>query len=204
MGRIVDAAPLSANIRASAMPNGLPSKAASHYLDAIGAGAIYIALPRVGAASVHGLRRLPRGAGDIQWIAWVRDLASAKAVAATDLALQQHDDGVRRCRPLPEIIGAIEQRARDVDVVLTPHERAVERAMVLAERVDAILKNFQREGKMRAFNRCYKAHRVAMNGHAPSYAIVLSDLRAVIIRTLAQTPREQLSPNVLTRHPAEI
>ena len=114
------------------MPNVLPSKAASHYLDAIGAAAIYIALPRIGAASVRGLRRLPRGAGDIQWIAWVRDLASAKTVAATDLALQQHDDGVRRCRPLPEIVAAIEQRARDLGVPLTPHERAVERAMVLA------------------------------------------------------------------------
>ena len=187
------------------MPNVLPSKAASHYLDAIGAAAIYIALPRIGAASVRGLRRLPRDAGDVQWIAWVRDLASARAVADPDLALQQHDDGVRRCRPLPELVALIEQRARDLNVPLTPHDRATERAQVLAQRVDAILDSFRLDGQLRAFNASYKAHRLAMNGHAPPYAIVLADLRAVIIRALATTPREQLSPRCsCSSHPAEI
>ena len=69
------------------MPNILPSKAASHYLAAIGAAAIYIALPLIGAASVRALRRLLRDTSDIQWIAWVRDLASARQIAEVDLAL---------------------------------------------------------------------------------------------------------------------
>ena len=37
----------------------LPSGNTAHYLAAINAAAIYIALPRIGAASVRGLRRLP-------------------------------------------------------------------------------------------------------------------------------------------------
>jgi hypothetical protein len=41
----------------------LPSGNTAHYLAAINAAAIYIALPRVGAASVHGLQRLPRDTG---------------------------------------------------------------------------------------------------------------------------------------------
>ena len=92
------------------------------------AAAVYIALPRIGAASVRGLRRLPRDVGDIQWMAWVRDLASVRQIAAADLALCQHDDGVRRCLPLDEVITLIEQRARDLNVPLTPHERAADRA----------------------------------------------------------------------------
>ncbi|MGB8637149.1 MAG: hypothetical protein WCD30_03320 [Pseudolabrys sp.] len=39
---------------------------------------------------------------------------------------------------------------------------------------------------------------VAMNGHAPRYAIVLSDLRAEVIRVLVEHPRE-LSAAVLTQ-----
>ena len=109
----------------------LPSGNTAHYLAAIDAAAIYIALPRIGAASVRGLRRLPRDAGDIQWMVWVRDLASARTVADPDLIWDQ-DNGVKRCRPLPELVTAIEQRARDLSVPLTPHERATERAAVLA------------------------------------------------------------------------
>jgi Fe2+ or Zn2+ uptake regulation protein len=37
-----------------------------------------------------------------------------------------------------------------------------------------------------------------MNGHAPRYAIVLSDLRAEVIRVLVEHPRE-LSAAVLTQ-----
>ena len=102
---------------------GLPKGNVAHYLNAVSAAAVYIALPRIGAASVRGLRRLPRDVGDIQWMAWVRDLASVRQIAAADLALCQHDDGVRRCLPLDEVITLIEQRARDLNVPLTPHER---------------------------------------------------------------------------------
>ena len=87
------------------MPNVLPSKAASHYLDAIGAAAIYIALPRIGAASVRGLQRLPRDVGDIQWMVWVRDLAIAKTVADPELIWVQRDDGVKQCRVLLDNFG---------------------------------------------------------------------------------------------------
>ena len=107
---------------------GLPKGNVAHYLNAVSAAAVYIALPRIGAASVRGLRRLPRDVGDIQWMAWVRDLASVRQIAAADLALCQHDDGVRRCLPLDEVITLIEQRARDLNVPLTPHERAADRA----------------------------------------------------------------------------
>jgi hypothetical protein len=96
------------------------------------------------------------------------------------------------------VVTLIEQRARDLNVPLTSHDRAAERAQVLAQHVDAILESFRRDGQLKAFNRCYKAHRVAMNGHAPSYAIVVSDLRAEVIRVLVEHPRE-LSAAVLTQ-----
>ena len=63
---------LSANTRASAMHIALPCGNTAHYLAAINAAAIYIALPRVGAASVHGLQRLLRDTGNIVSLAWAR------------------------------------------------------------------------------------------------------------------------------------
>ena len=180
------------------MPTVLPSKAASHYLDAIGAAAIYIALPRIGAASVRGLRRLPRDTGDIQWIVWVRDLASARTVADPELIWNQ-DNGVKRCRSLPELTTAIEQRAHELSVPLTPHERATERAAMLAARVDRILTGFRTTGQLKCFNTCYRTYRIKMNGHAPPYATVLAELRSVLIRTLVEVPRAELSSALLTQ-----
>ena len=176
----------------------LPSGNTAHYLAAIDAAAIYIALPRIGAASVRGLRRLPRDAGDIQWMVWVRDLASARTVADPDLIWDQ-DNGVKRCRPLPELVTAIEQRAHDLSVPLTPHERATERVAMLAQRVDGILTSFRTSGQLKCFNTCYRTYRVKMNGHAPPYHAVLADLRAELIRTLVEVPRGELSAALVTK-----
>ena len=177
------------------MPNILPSKAASHYLDAIGAAAIYIALPRIGAASVRGLRRLPRDVGDIQWIVWVRDLASARTVADPELVWNQ-DNGVKRCRPLPELVAAIEQRAHDLSVPLTPHEKAVERSKALAQRVDETLNGLRCSGALAAFNRSYKLHRQQSDCAQP-YSFVFDQLRSEVIRFLVNTPRDKASPALL-------
>ena len=118
----------------------------------------------------------------------MRDLASARTDADPDLIWDQAN-GVKRCRPLPEIVGAIEQRAHDLSVPLTPHERATERAAMLAQRVDGILTSFRTSGQLKAFNACYRTYRVKMNGHAPPYHAVLADLRGVLIRTLVEVPR---------------
>ena len=109
------------------MPNILPSKAAAHYLDAIGAAAIYIALPRIGAASVRGLRRLlaiPVTFSGLFGCA----ISPAPGRLLTQIWSGIRDNGVKRCRPLPELVAAIEQRAHDLSVPLTPHEKAVERS----------------------------------------------------------------------------
>ena len=178
------------------MPNILPSKAASHYLDAIGAAAIYIALPRIGAASVRGLRRLPRDTSDIQWIVWVRDLASARTIADPELVWDQ-DTGVKRCRPLPELVAAIERRARGLSVPLTPHEKAIERSKILAQRVDETLNGLRCSGALQAFNRSYRVHRQQANGHAQPYSFVFDQLRSEVIRFLVNTPRDKASPVLL-------
>ena len=180
------------------MPNILPSKAASHYLDAIGAAAIYIALPRIGAASVRGLRRLPRDTSDIQWIVWVRDLASARTIADPDLVWDQ-DNGVKRCRPLPELVAAIEQRAHDLSVPLTPHEKAVERSKILAQRVDETLNGLRCSGALQAFNRSYRVHRQQANGHARPYSFVFDQLRTEVIRVLVEHPRDRLPAALLSQ-----
>ena len=145
---------------------------------------------------MRGLRRLPRDAGDIQWMVWVRDLASARTVADPELIWNQ-DNGVKRCRPLPEIVGAIEQRARDLSVPLTPHEKAVERSKVLAQRVDETLNGLRCSGALQAFNRSYRVHRQQANGHARPYSFVFDQLRSEVIRFLVNTPRDKASPALL-------
>jgi hypothetical protein len=94
---------------------------------------------------------------------------------------------------------ADEPRSRDLNVPLTPHEKAIERAKVLAHRVDSILDSFRREGQLKAFNRCYQLHRRRVNGHARPYSYVLNQLRAEVIRVLVERPPDQLQVTLLTQ-----
>ena len=121
----------------------------------------------------------------------MRDLASAKAVADPDLIWEQRDDGVKRCRSLPEIVGTVERRAHDRSIPLTPHDRS-------AERVDAIMDNFRRDGQLKAFNRCYKAHRLRANGHARERD-AFEDTYAAAKAIAECFSRNELQPHVLGR-----
>jgi hypothetical protein len=181
------------------MPIVLPSGNTAAYLAAIDAAAIYVALPpRIGAATVRGLCRLPREVGDVKWIAWVRTLEDARRIAVPELVWREpNGNGAKTCRSQDELVAVIEQRARDLTVPLTPHERATERAAVLAARVDTLLDDFRRTGQLKAFNACYKAHRFKANGCAKPYHAVFSDLRGVLIRALVEVPRHELSAAVL-------
>src|SRR5262249_2275611 len=119
-------------------------RTAVDYLQAINAAAIYVAEPlTVGAASIPTLKRLK----GLTWIVWVQRLDDAERIAA---ATQQGS--------LPEIIGAIEQQAQALNIPLTQHAKAIERARQLSQRLDVILQGMRETGALKAFNVCYKLH----------------------------------------------
>src|SRR5262245_3935017 len=147
----------------------LPSRNVATYLAAAGASPVVLTdKPRVVAVSIPQLRRWQ---GCIEWVAWARSAADAAKVATPDLVWHQRPDGVKALRSVPEIVDAVEQRARDVAVVLTPHERALQRAAQLGQHLDEILRTMQASGALRSFNLSYKLHRARMNGRVMPFAM---------------------------------
>src|SRR6185295_9918635 len=127
----------------------LPSGQVALYLQAIGACALYIAEPlRVDAATLPDLRRARRTR--ILWLCWTRSIEDAQQVLARPAEIP---DIVRNKTALPEIITAIEQRAQELQIALTPHDKAIERADFLAQRVHEALDSFRRSGKLGMFNK---------------------------------------------------
>jgi len=180
------------------MPVALPSGNTAAYLTAVEAAAIYVIEPwRVGAATVPQLRRLPRGVY-LQWIAWARRIEDAQRLAhAPDgLMWRQRDGGVRTLRPLPDIVAAVKARAAELGIVLTPHDRACQRAAELARRLDETLDGLRRSGALKAFNRSYKLYR-QQHANARPYVFMFDQLRAELIRFLAETSRDSVSPALL-------
>ena len=98
---------------------------------------------------------------------------------------------------LPDIVTAIEERAQDLQIPLTPHDKAIARARELSQRLDVILQTMRTSGALKAFNLSYKLHRHKMNGHARPYSWALNQLRSELIQFLVVTPREQMSPAAL-------
>jgi hypothetical protein len=126
----------------------------------------------------------------------------ARKIATPDLLIRVGDDGIRVGRTVEQLATAIEERAKRLHVVLTPHSLAVERALKLAMKVDATLAELQRRGDMRAFNQIYRKRRLeaqARNEKFMLYSTATAKLRATVIRCLANShsQRETLHPSVL-------
>ena len=111
------------------------------------------------------------------WCVWARSVDQAKVVLPK----------LNSETPL-QVIERIEQNARDHGILLTPHERATERARELAKRVDDVIDQLRRGGQLKAFNICYRAYRCKMNGRVRPYQTMLDGLRSELIKTLAETP----------------
>jgi phage terminase large subunit-like protein len=141
------------------MPLASPPPAAASYLRAINAACIHITPgPLIGATA-----GLPRQA---IWAAWCKDLESARKVATPDLLVRTCDDGIRVGRTVEQLVAAIEQRAKQLRIVLTPHNVAVERALKLAMAVDGTLATLQARGDLKAFNRSYRRYRIEATARA--------------------------------------
>jgi hypothetical protein len=67
-------------------------------------------------------------------------------------------------------------------VTLTPYAKAIERAAVLAQQLDAILQNMRQSGELQAFNVCYRAHRAKTNGHCARRPATRARLGADVLR----------------------
>lgn len=187
------------------MSIALPNGQVAQYLNAIGASAVFVTQRlRVDADTMPGLRRRQCS---LAWIVWVRSIEEARHVAAidapngsstSDLQANHATANTPSTGNLPAIVTAIEQRAAEFNVPLTPHDKAIERAKVLAQRVDGTLQMMRTTGALKAFNLSYKIHRHKMNGHAKPYSWALGQLRGEVIRFLVEVPREEMSPAMLT------
>jgi hypothetical protein len=176
----------------------LPSSVAN-YLIAVSACAVYLTDAwRLGAASAAGLRRLPRGT-HIVWLAWTQRMHEAEQIVAGDdlLLWRPGAGGVRVLRPAHEIIARIEARAGELNIALTSHAVACERAQRNAQRLDAIMCELKNSGALQAFNRSYRIHRLQMNGHARPYPAAFNEFRREVIRFLTSTPKERITPAAL-------
>jgi hypothetical protein len=190
-----------ANARAMSTPIivKLPSRDIANYLIAVGACAVYLTDAwRLGAASVAGLRRLPRSTG-IVWLAWTQRMHEAEQIiAGDDLLWRPGADGVVRIlRPRHEIIERIEARAGELNIALTSHAVVCERALRMAGRLNMIMRDLNDSGALQAFNRSYRLHRLQMNGHARPYPAAFNEFRREVIRFLTSTPKEHMTPAAL-------
>jgi hypothetical protein len=176
----------------------LPTRDVANYLIAVNAAAVFLTDSwRLGATTAAGLRRLPRST-NIVWLAWAQRRHEAEQIIAReDLLWRPGADGVRVLRPQPEIIERIEARAGELNIALTSHARACEQAQRMAERLDAIMRDLNERGALKAFNRSYRIHRLQVNGHARPYQAAFNEFRREVIRFLTSTPKEHMTPAAL-------
>lgn len=172
------------------------------YLSAVGAAAIYVSVADGFPKSVGVARDLDRALDNLRrflelpvtfgWIAWSQSYDALVAIAKTpDLMLRVRADGVKVPKSLTEIVCEIGERADSSEIVLTSHQKAVERANVLARYVDKIFIDLRTSGQMAAFNSAYKNHRRLMQAKGRTvlpYWKVEERLRRVTIRALATSP----------------
>ena len=169
------------------MPLEPLTPAAASYLSAIGAACVCITSGPLISAAV----KPPRGA---LWAAWCRSFA--KKVATPDLLVRVRDDGVRVGRTVEQLASAIEQRAKQLHLVLTPHTVAVERALKLAMKVDATLATLQKRGDLALFNQRYRRARIEAAARGEkflAYNAAQATLRAVVVRCLVNSRLEGLN-----------
>jgi hypothetical protein len=185
------------------------STAAKTYLSAIGAVAIFICVDKgkpvnIGVArdldkALRHLRKIISPTAAIDWAAWGMNYAKLAEIAQLrDLLYDYQLDGPAKLVPLDEIAVRITMMATAKGCVLTPHSRALERAETYAGYLDKALEGMQRNGTFAAFNQAYKEHRLELvkrNEPVQPYWAVMAELRAVIIRSLVNDPRNRLVPS---------
>lgn len=178
------------------------------YLSAVGAAAIYVSvfdqIPKsVGAARdldrvLVNLRNLMGVRVEFGWIAWAQPYEALVAIAKMpDIMASRRDDGVKIPRTLPEVVQCIHDRAACSEIVLTPHQKVVQRANALAGHVERIFVELRASGQMAAFNAAYKSYRRSNGDCAPPYWKVQEQLRRVTIRALATSASPAIAQNRL-------
>src|SRR4029079_5237645 len=86
------------------------------------------------------------------WLCWVRSIEDAQRV------VHWKEDNLSSFQALPDIFATIEQRAEALGVPLTPHDKAIERARELSQRLNDTLRQLQASGAMRALHASYRLH----------------------------------------------
>jgi hypothetical protein len=182
--------------------------AAKTYLSAIGAAAIYISVENDKPVSVGAARDLDKALKHLRnvisptvalgWVAWSpRYDVLVEIAQIPDLFYVERPSGFARLT-LAELVGLIEQHAKQRGIVLTPHRRALERAQVYAKFLDDTLAALQDNGAFVAFNQAYKTHRHEAKARGESvqpFWAVMTDLRGVIIRALIANKKNRLDPS---------
>ncbi len=168
---------------------------AREYLSAAGCACCYVAAR--GAIAVRvGIARDPIKAmllikgdypgAELDWLAWFDDKNAAGFVV--DIldrrsGLLSHETA----RTVLDVVGSIGKLAQLHEVMLTPHERAIERAKSCTHRLDTVLVALQQAGHLHSFNRAYQTHREAKRAQGESvvpYWIARNDLRRLLIQQL--------------------
>src|SRR4029077_3885808 len=118
-----------------------------------------------------------------------------------DVMWTRRFDGARVIRGLADIVLNIERMAKDLDLVLTPHGKVVERATVLAGYVNDAIRQLRASGQFAELNAAYRSHRMAKKVKGESvmpYWLVMERLQRVIIKSLIERPNAPLSVEILT------
>ena len=176
----------------------IPTGNVFSYLCAIGAGAVVITTSplKVRASSVAGLKQIPRTTS-ITWLAFTASLDQATAVTHTPHLVFRVRDGIKIVRTVPEIIAAVQARAQELKIMLTPGEVAIERASKLAARIDQVFEQLRQSGELSDFNTGFKRYRLAqaaIGRRVQPYCFWYEQLRRTIIRALVT---KQASPALL-------
>jgi len=184
--------------------------AVKNYLAAIGAAAIYVSvdsrliLPvsvgctrKIDQTVLTTLRKRTHRQVSFGWLAWSQDYDKLMQIAKDpDVMWTRRFDGARVIRGLSDIVLNIEHMAKQIDLVLTPHAKVVERATVLAAYVNDATRQLRESGKFHELNRAYRDHRIARKaegGSAQPYWLVMERLQRVLIKSLIENPRGPLS-----------
>lgn len=154
----------------------MPTGAERDFLNAFGATAIYIAAPplmvRIAHDPARSIDALRRHNSDLRptFITWVHSAKIARRL-------------IKRAGEPSQ--AAIIRAAADLNISLSRHDLVMSRARDAVRKLDALLMVAQANGKLRFFNRAYRAHRLT-NGAIP-YGFVFRNLRRVLVLSLAQS-----------------
>jgi hypothetical protein len=175
-------------------------RALANYLSAIDIASVYVASlfghPLVVGASKNinnsmASVRIYNPKAQIAWIGWIKKFDDAEKIVADKkriLTAVRHD-GLRRERPLPDVIRSIEEIAHYARIVITPHHLVVKRAHTIATHVDQVFVDLQAKKKILEFNQAYRKYRMAMAMRGESvapYEIIKGRLRKLIIRAVIE------------------